>query len=438
MSVLVVGLSHRTAPVGLLERAALGAESTAKLARDVASAAHVSESVVLSTCNRVEVYAVVSKFHSGVAEVGELLARHTAVGADELTQALYVHYEDAAVHHAFCVASGLDSMLVGEQQVLGQVRQALRAGQQLGTAGRVLNELLQQALRVGKRAHTETGIDAAARSLVSIGLELADAALAGLVGRRALVVGAGAMSNLATHALARAGVGDIVVANRTIAAAERLAHAVGGQAVPLAALPDALVDADVVVSCTGAVGAVIDRAHVEPARARRHQAAQQFFLDLALPRDVDPAVAELPGVALVDLERLAAVLERDERAAEVDAVRRIVADEVAAFLGWQRAASVAPTVVALRDMAADVVDAELVRLAGRLPDLDERSREEVAQTVRRVVDKLLHAPTVRVKQLAGAPAGQTYAAALRELFDLDLRVVEAVTAIDPADPAGQP
>ena len=432
MSILVVGLSHRTAPVPLLERVALTADAAAKLARDLVTDPHVAEAVVLSTCNRVEVYAAVEKFHSGLAAATELLGRHAHVAVEDLSDHLYVHYDDRAVQHAFTVASGLDSMVVGEAQVLGQVRQALRAGQEHGTAGRLLNELLQQALRVGKRAHAETGIDAAARSLVAVGLGLGDVALGGLAGRRALVVGAGAMSTLTAHTLRRHGVGDLVVVNRTYAAAERLAGAVSGRAARLDAVGAELALADVVVSCTGAVGTVVTADDVRTARLARG-AAPQFVLDLALPRDVDPAVADLDGVALVDLERLAAALEDDEHAADIDAVRRIVADEVAAFLGWQRAASVAPTVVALREMAAEVVASELTRLSGRLPDLDRHSRDEVAQTVRRVVDKLLHAPTVRVKELADAPGGGNYADALRDLFDLDQRTVEALSVLE--DPA---
>jgi len=248
-------------------------------------------------------------------------------------------------------------------------------------------------------------------------------------------VGAGAMSSLAAATLQRARVGEIVIANRTYASGRRLAEAAGGRAIGLdepGALVTALAAADVVVSCTGSVGTVVGRGEVEQARALRG-GAPQFFLDLALPRDVDADVASLDGVNVCDLDRLSVLLRDDERTGDVEAVRRLVVDEVAAFLGWQRAVSVAPTVVALREMAAEVVDSELTRLAGRLPALDDRARDEVAQTVRRVVDKLLHAPTVRVKQLAESPDGPTYAAALRRLFDLDPATVEAVSALDSED-----
>jgi glutamyl-tRNA reductase len=431
VSVLVVGLSHRSAPVDLLERVALPAEGVTKLLADVLASDHATEAFVLSTCNRVEVYAEVDKFHGGLAQVSELLARRAGIDLDELTPHLYVHYEDRAVSHLFSVACGLDSMVVGESQVLGQVRLALRTAQDAGAAGRQLGSLAQQALRVGKRARTETGIDRAGRSLVSAGLEVAGQVLGPLDGTEVLVVGAGAMSALAATVVAQGGAARVVVANRTLERAERVAAAVGGEAVPLDSLPAALASADLVVSCTGAVGHVLDTEMLTAAVAGRPD-RPLVVLDLALPRDVDPAAHEVPGVTVVDLETLAGALATSEHAADVEATREIVVEEVAAFLGWQRAVSVAPTVVALRDMADSVVRAELVRLTGRLPDLEPHARAEIEQTVTRVVDKLLHAPTVRVKQLAEEPGGQSYADALNKLFGLDPKAVEAVTRADVA------
>ncbi|WP_119728255.1 glutamyl-tRNA reductase [Thermomonospora amylolytica] len=428
MTVLVVGLSHRSAPVAMLERAAASGDDLVKLLHEVHDSTHVAETLIVSTCNRVEVYAVVDKFHGGVSDISELLARHAGVTLDELSRHLYVHYEDRAVQHAFSVACGLESMVVGESQILGQMRQAFRLAQAEGTVGRDLHELIQQALRVGKRAHAETGVDKAGASLVSVGLTIAEGHLGELSGRRALVVGAGAMSGLAVATLARAGIGEIIVANRTFDRARRLAEGAEApaRAIELADLTAALAEADLVISCTGATGLVIAAEQVPPAPHRR------FFLDLALPHDVDPAVGALPGVALAGLDDLRTAEEAAQALGPraVEAVRRIVADEVAAFLSAARAAAVAPTVVALRSKAAEVVEAELARLAGRLPGLDDRDRAEIAQTVRRVVDKLLHAPTVRVKELASAPGGDTYAAALRELFDLDPKAPEAVARPD--------
>ncbi|BAJ29172.1 MULTISPECIES: glutamyl-tRNA reductase [Kitasatospora] len=429
MSLLVVGLSHRTAPVGVLERAALTGQTPTRLLHDAAASATVGEAALVNTCNRIELYADVDKFHAGVAELSQLLAGHSGVDLDELTPHLYVHYEDRAVHHLFSVACGLDSMVVGEGQILGQLRDALARAQEEHTAGRGLNELFQQALRVGKRAHSETGIDKAGQSLVTFGLEQVAAGAGPIAGKRALVVGAGSMSSLAAATLARAGVTDLLVANRTPARAERLVEILGGAArvLDFAKVPQALADVDLVISCTGAAGTVIDAPAVAAALASRTAARPLAFLDLAMPRDVDHTVRDLDGALLVDLETLSHAHAATPGAGDVDAVSGIVADEVTAFGQAQRAARIAPTVVALRAMASEVVSGELARLTSRLPDLDERSRAEISQTVRRVVDKLLHAPTVKVKQLAAEPGGASYAEALRELFDLDPAAVHAVS-----------
>ncbi|MFJ9661918.1 glutamyl-tRNA reductase [Streptomyces griseoflavus] len=560
MSLLVVGLSHRSAPVSVLERASLAADAQTKLLQDTVATEPTTEGAVLATCNRIELYADVDKFHAGVAELSTLLAQHSGVGLEELTPYLYVHYEDRAVHHLFSVACGLDSMVVGEGQILGQIKDSLARAQELHTAGRLLNDLFQQALRVGKRAHSETGIDRAGQSLVTFGLEqLAHGAPVETWadGKKALVIGAGSMSSLAAATLARAGVAEVVVANRTPDRAERLAQIltegddtnVLARAVPMTSVPFELTRADVVVSCTGATGLVLtgdaiaagvegrtgaprivvdldeeaerapasrtpatqsplppaaagtdencpldlsavppgfsvmgeaavagmDAATLEqhaawaagttvdrrpagrvgpeadaeligalaatasvagriPERRRPEQVAEPprpepvlFLLDLAMPRDIDAAAHRLAGVRLVDIESLAEASADAPMAADVDQVRRIVSDEVAAFGAAQRAAHITPTVVALRTMAADVVAGEIARLEGRLPGLDDKHRAEITQTVRRVVDKLLHAPTVRVKQLAAEPGGAGYADALRTLFDLDQETVASVS-----------
>ncbi|MER7929622.1 glutamyl-tRNA reductase [Streptomyces sp. NPDC096057] len=552
MSLLVVGLSHRSAPVSLLERATLNADAQIKLLQDTVAAEPAAEAAVLATCNRIELYADVDKFHAGVAELSTLLAQHSGVGLDELTPYLYVHYEDRAVHHLFSVACGLDSMVVGEGQILGQIKDSLAKAQELHTAGRLLNDLFQQALRVGKRAHSETGIDRAGQSLVTFGLQQLSsgtAVEAWAKGKRALVIGAGSMSSLAAATLARAGVAEIVVANRTADRAERLAQIitespetdVSARAVPMDSVPFELTRADVAVSCTGATGLVLtadavaaavegrvsqdatagvtaplddvreelpptsvgaedgcpldlsavqgasgfsvlgegavagmdaatleqhaawvggsavdrreaarrtpeaeaelitelatmaatvgripERRRPEPVAHIPRPAPALSLLDLAMPRDVDAAVHRLAGVRLVDIESLADASADAPMAADVDAVRRIVSDEVAAFGAAQRAAHITPTVVALRAMAAEVVAGEIARLDGRLPGLDDKHRAEITQTVRRVVDKLLHAPTVRVKQLAAEPGGAGYADALRTLFDLDQETVASV------------
>jgi glutamyl-tRNA reductase len=427
MSVLVVGVSHHTAPVELLERLALDADQVQKLIHAVQLTDHVQEATVLATCNRVEIYTDVDRFHGSVEDICRALCDLTLRTAEEVVPHLYVHYDDGAVSHLFHVASGLDSMVVGEPQVVGQVREALRVGQELGTIGPALNAAFQQALRVAKRTHAETGIDRAAPSLVSVSLAKAAEHVGDLAGKHALVVGAGAMASLAVSTLARAGAADIVVVNRTPTKAARLAEQYGGRTVPLEQLPLELGHVDVLLSCTGSMGLVVT---AEELQAGRGGAVSPLaVVDLALPHDVDPAVADLPGVTLVDLRRLAEELSGAdaEQVADVLAVRRIVAEEIQAFLDARRVASVTPTVVALRTMATGVVDAELARLESRLPSLPPQVRAEVEATVRRVADKLMHQPTVRVKELASRAGAVSYAAALAELFALDQQAVDAVT-----------
>ena len=472
MSVLVVGLSHKSAPIATLERAAVGGDALGKLLSDIVRLPDVAETFVISTCNRVEVYADIDRFHGAVAGICQLLSQHSAIPSADLTASLYVHYEDRAEQHLLAVASGLDSMVIGEDQIIGQVRTAIKVAEEHGTMGRVLRDLGRVALHAGKRARAETGIDRMGLSLVSVGIDLALRCLRGddppvdppakggsaplsspatlsppgpvraepaptgiLDGRHVLVVGAGTMSGLAAATAARLSAARVVVTNRTRDRAERLAASVGGQVADLSDLAAAIAAADLVISCTGAAGLVVTQDVAAEALSRRAGTRPLVLLDLAMPRDVDPAIHGLPGISVIGMDQLGGSGHAAVGMADLSAVRSIVEEELAAYGSAVRAAEVTPTVVALRAKAATVVDAELARLAGRLSDqgLSGHALDEIARAVRRVVDKLLHAPTVRVKELASAPGGEDYAAALRVLFDLDPRTVEAVTRVE-ADP----
>ena len=443
MSVLVFGVSHRSAPVAVLEQLAADESEQGKLVERVLQSPLVTEAMLLSTCNRVEVYAVVDAFHGGLSVISQVLADHAGMSVGELTKHAYVRYSEAAVEHLFSVTSGLDSAVIGEQQVLGQVRRAYASAEAGRSVGRILHDLAQRALTAGKRVQAETGIAAAGASVVSVALHIAAERLyrpelgpsyTALTGRTVTVIGAGSMGSLAAALLVRLGVGHVNVVNRSLPRAQRLVQiiaeqGVGAQAMTLDELPAALAAADLAVSCTGAVRPVVTLADVHHALAgvQRDESAEPLVLcDLGMPRDIDAAVAGLPGVCVIDMERLQREPAALAAAAHTDAAREIVAAEVAAYLAGQRMAEVTPTVTALRRRAAEVVDTELLRLEHRLPGLDDVQRAEVARTVRRVVDKLLHAPTVRIKQLAVAPGGDTYTEALRELFELDPQAVEAV------------
>ncbi|MFQ6172278.1 glutamyl-tRNA reductase [Oryzobacter sp. R7] len=426
MSLVVLGLSHHGAPLALLEAVALTPEGRTALERDILRSEHVTEVVVVSTCNRTEVYAESLTFHGALADVTAALAAACAVDRADLQPHLYVHYEERGIAHVFSVAAGLDSMAVGEVQILGQVRRSLARAQRHGHVGPALNGVLQQALRVAKRVHTETDIDLVSGSLVQAGLTRAEAVLGPLGGLAVLVVGAGGMGALAATTAAREGACTVVVANRNHDRARTVADRVGGSARPLTDLRAALVDADVVVSSTGSPGRVVVLDDVTEALAARG-GRPQVYVDLALPHDVDLAVAGLDGATRVGLAELGEDLAGAGSAPQVAEASDLVTAEVAAFLLARSAEAVAPTVTALRTRAGELVDAELRRLERRTPDLSEAERAEVRRAVERVVDKLLHTPTVRVKELAQDGQGGSYARALSDLFDLDPRDVSVVS-----------
>ncbi|QDP98276.1 glutamyl-tRNA reductase [Microlunatus elymi] len=427
MSILVVSVSHKTTSIDMLGELAMDAEASGKLAGALVTSEHIDESVVLSTCNRTEIYAEVDRFHAGLDDITEQLAHSCGLPVETLRGICSVYFDEGAVAHAFNVSGGLDSMVIGENQILGQVRSALIGCQQAGTVGTVLNSLFQQGIRVGKRVQTETAIGAAGRSMVSAALAQYADLVGPIEGKRVLVVGAGSMAGLAARTVAAAGA-RVTALNRTHDRALRLAEAIGGRARPLAELPEAVTEADLVITCTGAKGLVLTADMLDGTEVGA-------VIDLALPADADPAIADrLPlinlGLLLRSAEQGTGASTGRISTAEVDAARELVRREVADFLGRRRAAQVTPTVVALRSMAADVTDAELRRLDGRLPELDPRTRAELAKTVHRVVEKLLHHPTVRVREYAAHQGQVDYAAALRELFALDPHAVAAVMSTD--------
>jgi glutamyl-tRNA reductase len=419
VNLLVAGVSYRTAPVALLERMAVPSAEMPDVLQLLLGRSYVGEAVMLSTCNRTEVYAAVSAFHGGLTDIAAVLAAHAGYAPADLAPHLYVHYEADAVRHAYRIAAGLDSMVVGEAQILGQLRDAYAVAVEHDAVGRLLHELMQQALRVGKRAHAETGIDRVGASVVGAALEVAGT-YHRLAGVPALVIGAGAMGSLALATLRRAAAGALTVGNRSAERAAHLAEAYGASVTPLDDVAGIMSTVDIVVCATAATEPVLTLPAVRAALARRDPDRPLVVLDLAVPRDVDPAVADLPGVVLVDIGRLGTE-HRDRIApADVAAAEQIVADEVEAFLVWLRSSDVAPTVAALRARAEEVVTVELGRLAQRRPELTEEQHAEIARMVHRVVQRLLHSPTVRVRELAGRPDGIAAAALLRELFDLDV------------------
>lgn len=420
MPVLTVGLNHRTADFALLERVAVPVEQYPKALRSLVALDHVMEAVVLSTCNRVELYANVSRFHAGLHELLTWLSTRGDIDPHDLDPVHYAYHDDGVAAHLFAVASGVDSMVVGEQQIALQVKEAAVVARDEGASRRVLQTLFNRALHTSKRVRSETSISQGASSMVEVGLDVAARAwTGGLAGRTVLVVGAGAMGSLAAERLREADVAHVLVRNRTTEKAERLAAKVEGEVVPEGALRDAVAESDLVVCCTGASMPLIDAELVVDARRHRETDRELVLLDLAMPRNVDHSCDDLDGTTVIDLDAIRAVADPTVTGDVIEAAREIIEEEAAAFHAWTKAVEVEPTVRALRERAEQVRRDELERLGSRLSDLDERERETVEALTRGIVNTLLHDPTVRLKSLADGGGAEHYAQALRELFDLD-------------------
>ncbi|CAB4570923.1 MAG: glutamyl-tRNA reductase [Actinomycetes bacterium] len=417
MSIVVFGVNHRTGPLALLERVALAPADLPKAITGLVSLPNVREAVVLSTCNRTEVYAVAERFHGAYAEIRDFFCDLGALHPDELHPHLYTQHDDAAVAHLFEVAAGLDSAVLGETEILGQVRAAWELAQAEGGARATLNLLFRHALETGKRARTETAISRGTASVSSAAVEMATERLGSLDGKRVLVLGAGEMGEGVAHALVKAGAADIIVTNRTHERGAALAERVHGRMVPYDERVCALAQTDVLVTCSGA-GNVVDASLV--AQARGSIDRPLLVVDIAVPRNVDASVADIPGVTLLDLEDLRDWAARgvEQRTHETEHVRSIVHDEVERFGIEHTARQAAPLVAMLHERAEKLRTAELERFAGKLASLDPAQRAAVEAVTKGLVAKLLHQPSVRLKDDAGTPQGERNAAAVRDLFDL--------------------
>ena len=419
MSVVVIGLNHRTAPLDLLERMAVGEGQLPKALHDLCTRPNLSEALVLSTCNRTEVYAVAERFHGAYSDIRGFLGDFSFLPPEDFADHLYVHYDTAAVAHLMSVASGLDSAVLGESEIQGQVKVAWERARDEGAAGPTLNLLLRHALEAGKRARSETGIARNITSVSQAAVVMAGEHIGGITGRTVLVLGAGEMGEGMAVALAGAGAGRVLVANRTPGRAAALAARIGGEPVPLVDLPERLAEADVLLTSTGSRAPVLERPDVEPILGGRDRPL--LIVDIAVPRDVDPGVGDVPGVTLLDMDDLRrfAALGVAERRREVTAVETILNAEIDRYLGATSAREVAPMIVALRERAESVRTTELDRLKGRYDDLDPRQLELVEAVTKGLVAKLLHQPTVVLKDAAGSARGDRLVAALRELFEIE-------------------
>jgi glutamyl-tRNA reductase len=421
VSVIVIGLNHRTAPLELLERMTVPDVQVPKALHDLYSREHISEAMVLSTCNRAEVYAVAERFHGAYSDIRGFLAEHSFLPPEDFADHLYVHYDSAAAFHLFSVTAGLDSAVLGESEIQGQVKQAWDRARDQGAAGPGLNLLLRHALEGGKRARTETAIGRRIASVSQAAVAMARERLGGLAGKTVLLLGAGDMGEGMAVALAGAGERlNLMVANRTQAKAVALAARIGADPVALVDVPDRVADIDLLLTSTGSEAPIIEPSDLAPVMIGRSR-RPLLVVDIAVPRDVDPAVADIDGVTLLDMDDLRgfAAIGVAERRREVTAAEAVLNDELERYLDASSAREVAPMIVALRERAEMVRQAELERFRGRLDELGADQAELVDAVTRRLVSKLLHQPTVVLKDAAGSPRGDRLVAALRELFEIE-------------------
>ncbi len=427
MSVIVVGLEQRQSPLDLLERVAVTEAELPKALGRLRDRSNLSEVVILSTCLRTEVYAVVERFHDGVDDLQEFLAATSGSPIESLADHFTVRFDDDVTNHLFTVAAGLDSAVLGESEVLGQVRRAWEKAQQERVSGPVLGALFRHAVETGKRVRSETAIARGITSLSHGAVALAAGRRHdGLSGARVLVVGAGEMGEGVVQALDGSGVADLVVANRTPDRTEgvikglAVAHAAGVRAEGLDDLGALLAAADVVFTSVGTTHPLIDRAMVESAATGRTDGSALLIVDLGVPRNVEPSAAGLDGVVLLDMEVLqSAVAEAlSGRQEEVAGATRIVTDEVERYRVASRARDAAPMVSALRARVEEARQVEFDRQRSKHSELTDEEWGQVDAVTRAMVAKLLHQPTVALKDAAGTPRGERLVEALRTLFDL--------------------
>lgn len=422
MTLVVLGLSHKTAPVAQREKAALSEAETRALLRDLTATPGVSEAVALSTCNRTEIYAAVADTAAADDLLAAALVAHTHMSDDELACARYVLREDRAASQLFRVASSLDSMVVGESEIQGQVRQAWEIAAEEEATGPILSQLFRQALEVGKQVRAQTRIGTGSASVSAVAVDLAEEVLDDLPGRQVLVIGAGRMAETTARALVAHGVREVVVANRTVGTARELAGRVGGRGVGFDRLPEELRGADIVISSTDAPHAILRRDELEPVMSAR-AARPMVIVDISVPRDVDEGVAGVEGVALFDIDDLERVVETNLNGRRLEAERAegFVIGAVQGFSAWRRGLSASPAIASLHARAEEIRRAELARVEAQWEDLSDADRERLEALTKGIVSKLLHEPTVRVREAAADGDALRHLESLRHLFALEAR-----------------
>ncbi len=438
MKILLIGLSHKTAPVEIRERldfnptALRSALTHFDTNHTQAHLQDVREGVIVSTCNRLEVYTLVKDRETAIEGVIKLLSRSCETPADVFSKHLYYLEDDDAVRHLFKVAAGLDSMVLGEPQILGQITDAYEAALSQGAAGTVLSAMFRAAIHTGKRVRTETRIGVNPASISSVAARLANELLGDLSSQHVVLIGAGEMGAVAVRALRKRGVTKITVANRTYKNAEELASEWNGKAITFQQLPDVLVSSDIIITCTGAPHTIVDRQLIEPWVMVRN-GRPLFLIDIAVPRDINPDVTELPNVHLRDIDDLQGVADDnvEARKAEIPLVEIVVGEELSQFLDWYASLDAVSTITDLRSQVEQIRQRELTQLFNKA-ELDERERELVKRMSHRLINKILHHPTLRLKDEAADGNGAAYVSVVRNLFDLDKPSKKKAKSTQPA------
>ena len=423
MSIVVVGLNHKTSPISLLERLAIPDERHAKALAELMHCDHVTEGAILSTCNRVEVYASVTKFHPGAQALRNFLSDFCHVAPEDFSDHLYTYFDEGAVSHLFRVAASVDSLIVGESEILGQVRRAIAFAEDEESVGRNLRRAFSQALTVGKRARTETEIARNPVSISSAAVELARRTFAekSLEDKKVVIVGAGKMGRLAVQSLQAAGATGTTVVNRSEDRAQSLADTYGVETRTFGDLQDVIAEADIVICSTTATGSVLDYTTARAAMERRNRPDALIIVDIAVPRDVEPSVGEIDNLVLRDIEDLRALVDNNMggRLGEISKVEDIIGAELERFTRWERALEIAPAIARLVDRSEAMRSSELERFKSQLGELTPEQSEAIDQMTRRIVNKILHSPLSKSREIASSTQGHVYLEALYELFELD-------------------
>ena len=419
MSVIVVGLNHRTVPLDLFEKMTVPEAKLPKALADLSSRENISESVILSTCNRIEIYAYAEKFHGAYQDIRNFLSEISHVAPEDFSDHLIGLFGSDAIEHLFKVSSGIDSAVIGEHEILGQVRSAWELAVEEQVVGTVLNSLFRHSLEVGKRARSETSISRNITSVSQAAVAMADKQLDGLIGKRVLVVGAGEMGEGMAKSLHAGGITELRIANRTWDRALETAERLNGKPVRLDELPQNLTEVDLLLTSTGATAAILEYGDLDEA-ARQRKGRELLIVDIAVPRDVDPAAADLDGVTLLDMDDLREFAEKGIRAREkeVSSVIEIINEELERFSNLFSARSVAPIVTQLHSRAEEIRNAELQKLFRKFPELTSEQLKGIETLTSVIANKLIHEPTVRLKDAAGTPKGERLSEALQDLFDL--------------------